>query len=216
MKPPLVNGNYNLYVSSQWGRSGAFPVKVASTPYVVSTDGQYVIAGGRIGVKGFNFSQDSLIIVDGDTDNPLPALSVSATSLEFRVPTNMSSGKHTVQVMSKKGGVLSNSATVEIASISDIPAPVISSVIPEAGKADDIVTVTGSGFVARSDITTVKFYLNNVWYGTMYPSYISADGTTLKFVVNKTFVEKTNAGTYQIRVSNTVNESNIFNFTIVK
>ena len=216
-KPPLISGDYHMYVFNQWGASAGFPVTVHSVPFISGTDKQFAITGGEITISGLNFDQSSSrIIVDGDTGNPIPAYHIASTSLRFKIPANMISGKHAIQVADKMNNMtLSNSISIDVTSTADMPIPVISSVTPGQGRAGDIITITGGGFVSKSDFTTIEFYMSNIWFGSMYTSYISTDGAMIKFIINKTFVEQTKTGDYQIKVSNSANKSNIFNFTIL-
>ncbi len=91
----------------------------------------------------------------------------------------------------------------------------IVTITPNQVSGSEVVTVNGSGFVGGTGAIKVEVWKNGILSGTVTPSYISPDGSILKFSLGLIFISNATPGTYQLRVfKNSENYSNSVNFGI--
>ena len=147
--PPAAVTGYITVVANGLGSNNSpqltiyNPVPTSLTPPAAPVGGTVTLAGSGFGTVA---SGDAIQI--GGTPVPVSAGNWSDTSITFTVPANVSTGP--VQVI--KQGITSSSVGFTL-----LKPTVISSVTPNAAASGTVVTVSGAGFGAQQNTSSMSF-----------------------------------------------------------
>jgi len=133
-------------------------------------------------------------------------------------PPSSATGLMQIQVTDITMGQTVHSGTFTITApiINSTSQPIISSITPNQGTANTVVTISGSGMIGA---TKIDFYgTNNQLLGSIANSVqgninVSSDGTSLQFTLDDAFAYNVD-GNLQLRVVTPKGQSNTFPFTI--
>lgn len=177
---------------------GSPSVVVQGPPVITGTDSTGLVTpGANVVVNGTNFGSGSYIKLDG-SQSITPYYS-SATSLSFRLPSNVTVGSHTIQVLNASN-LFSNSVTITIVqgppviitdSIANLGGLYLSSVSSRPGLANGYV-INGEGL---GDTNSSIRVINNLGYReNVSNTGYATDGSKIYFTAKLT------PGSYSVSV----------------
>ena len=156
--------------------------------------------GVEVTIEGTNFSttiSDNAVAFNGTTAT---ITSATETSIVTTVPIGATTGKLTITINDEP----TTSADIFTVEVATTPAPTITSIAPIQGKANTLVTITGSNFGSTVNDNTVMF--NGV-----QATITEASATELKVTVP----ENTSTGKIKVTTNN-LNVTSNTDFTIIE
>ncbi len=113
-------GNYCMSAGCNNSLSSYFTIATPTPPTISSVSGMpgAITPGGTVYITGTNFDQSSYVELDGESIEPsnptTGAAAITSTSIEFVLPPSTTAGSHTVSVMDKASGEMSNTVTIVV------------------------------------------------------------------------------------------------------
>lgn len=188
-------------LNALYGCSIINPYPSAAAPIITSTDSTGMVTPGvTVTVKGQNFDSGSYIKLD--YAQLITPYYTSATSLSFTLPSNVSVGSHTIQVLGKASNLASNSVMLNVVASNQVPTITVLS--PNGGevlRAGDQVTVKWktsdniSKTASNIWIWAILQGSENYYYVDLVTKHIINDG-----VETVTIPSNVSTGTYKMVV----------------